>query len=150
MSIRNNTVGTTEITPVEMEVTKSMKQESRDFSRGRFKPKVQYCDRILQSPEAIAISVIAKDYGKSAKWLNKKLCDMGVQYKQGDVWLLYAKYADKGYTKTDTYMCVDSGGQDHSRIHTKWTQKGRLFLYDLLKANGVIPICEHEEEEIGA
>lgn len=116
----------------------------------KMKPKVQYCDRILQSPEAIAISVIAKDYGKSAKWLNKKLCDMGVQYKQGDVWLLYAEYADRGYTKTDTYMCVDSGGQDHSRIHTKWTQKGRLFLYDLLKANGVIPICEHEEEEIGA
>lgn len=114
------------------------------------KPKVQYCDRILQSPEAIAISVIAKDYGKSAKWLNKKLCDMGVQYKQGDVWLLYAKYADKGYTKTDTYMCVDSDGQDHSRVHTKWTQKGRMFLYDLLKANGIIPICEQEEEEIGA
>lgn len=114
------------------------------------KPKVQYCDRILQSPEAIAISVIAKDYGKSAQWLNKKLRDMGVQYKQGDVWLLYAEYADRGYTKTDTYMCVDSDGQDHSRIHTKWTQKGRLFLYDLLKSNGVIPICEHEEEEIGA
>lgn len=36
MSINNNTVGTTEMTPVETEVTKSEKQESRDFSRGRF------------------------------------------------------------------------------------------------------------------
>lgn len=114
------------------------------------KPKVQYCDRKLQSPEAIAISVIAKDYGKSAQWLNKKLRDMGVQYKQGDVWLLYAEYADRGYTKTDTYMCVDSDGRDHSRIHTKWTQKGRFFLYDLLKSNGVLPLCEQEAEEIGA
>lgn len=33
----NNTVGTTEITPVESEVTKTKKQESRDFGRRRFR-----------------------------------------------------------------------------------------------------------------
>lgn len=55
-------------------------------------------------------------------------------------------YKYRIYTKTDTYMCVDSDGQDHSRVHTKWTQKGRFFLYDLLKSNGVLPLCEQEEK----
>lgn len=114
------------------------------------RPKVTYYDVILNSPDAITMSVIAKDYGKSAKWLNKKLNELGVQFKQGDIWLLYAEHADKGYTKTETYTYVDSSDIKHSRVHTKWTQKGRFFLYDLLKSNGVLPLCEHEEEEIGA
>lgn len=113
-------------------------------------PKVTYYDVILNSPDAITVSVIAKDYGKSAKWLNKKLNELGVQFKQGDIWLLYAEHADKGYTKTETYTYVDSSDIKHSRVHTKWTQKGRFFLYDLLKSNGVLPLCEQEEEEIGA
>lgn len=110
------------------------------------RPKVTYYDVILKSPDAITMSVIAKDYGKSAKWLNKKLNELGVQFKQGDIWLLYAEYADKGYTKTETYTYVDSNDIKHSRVHTKWTQKGRFFLYDLLKSNGVLPLCEQEEE----
>lgn len=114
------------------------------------RPKVTYYDVILNSPDAITMSVIAKDYGKSAKWLNKKLNELGVQFKQGDIWLLYAEHADKGYTKTETYTYVDSSDIKHSRVHTKWTQKGRFFLYDLLKSNGVLPLCEQEEEEIGA
>lgn len=114
------------------------------------RPKVTYYDVILNSPDAITMSVIAKDYGKSAKWLNKKLNELGVQFKQGDIWLLYAEHADKGYTKTETYTYVDSSDIKHSRVHTKWTQKGRIFLYDLLKSNGVLPLCEQEEEEIGA
>lgn len=114
------------------------------------RPKVTYYDVILNSPDAITMPVIAKDYGKSAKWLNKKLNELGVQFKQGDIWLLYAEHADKGYTKTETYTYVDSSDIKHSRVHTKWTQKGRFFLYDLLKSNGVLPLCEQEEEEIGA
>ena len=114
------------------------------------RPKVTYYDVILNSPDAITMSVIAKDYGKSAKWLNKKLNELGVQFKQGDIWLLYAEHADKGYTKTETYTYVDSSDIKHSRVHTKWTQKGRFFLYDLLKSNGVLPLCEQEEEEVGA
>lgn len=114
------------------------------------RPKVTYYDVILKSPDAITMSVIAKDYGKSAKWLNKKLNELGVQFKQGDIWLLYAEHADKGYTKTETYTYVDSNDIKHSKVHTKWTQKGRFFLYDLLKSNGVLPLCEQEEREISA
>lgn len=85
------------------------------------KPKVTYYDIVLQCPDTIAISVIAKDYGKSAKWMNNYLNTKGIQYKQGDVWLLYQKYAEKGYTKTKTIVYDGVDANNHSKIHTYWT-----------------------------
>lgn len=90
----------------------------------------------------MAISKIAKDYGKSAQWLNQLLYDKRVQYKQGKVWLLYQKYADKGYTQTKTDTFADANGMQHSSVRTCWTQKGRLFIYDLLKQDGILPLIE--------
>lgn len=105
-------------------------------------PKASYYDLILQNKNLIPISVIAKDYGMSAKTMNKKLHELGVQYKQGDIWLLYAKYQDKGYTQTTTHV-IDA---DKARVSTKWTQKGRLFIYALLKNEGILPIIERDQE----
>lgn len=67
------------------------------------KPKATYYDKVLKSEGLMPISTIAKDYGKSAVWLNRWLHNHGIQYKQGDIWLLYQKYADKGYVKSKTY-----------------------------------------------
>ncbi len=108
-------------------------------------PKASYYDVILNCTDAISISVIAKDYGKSARWLNEYLHDKGVQYKQGDVWLLYQKYADKGYTCTKTHSYNGNDGKQHSKVHTYWTQKGRIFIYELLKADGILPLIEREK-----
>ena len=107
------------------------------------KPKATYYDLILQNKSLISVTQIAKDYGMGAPTLNKKLHELGVQYKQGQIWLLYAKYQDKGYTQT--YMhTVDS---ETSKPHTKWTQKGRLFIYELLKRHGIVPMIEREYKE---
>ncbi|WP_431808761.1 phage antirepressor KilAC domain-containing protein [Lysinibacillus sphaericus] len=107
-------------------------------------PKATYYDLILQNKSLLSTSVIAKDYGMSAITLNKKLHELGVQYKQGDIWLLYAKYQDKGYTQT--YMhAIDA---EKSKPHTKWTQQGRLFIYDLLKGEGIVPTIERDYEEV--
>lgn len=105
-------------------------------------PKVTYYDIVLQCTDTIPISVIAKDYGKSAKWMNHYLYTKGIQYKQGDVWLLYQKYAEKGYTKTKTIVCDTLYTNNHVKIHTYWTQKGRLFIYDLMKSDGILPLIE--------
>lgn len=104
-------------------------------------PKASYYDMVLQNKSLLSVSKIAKDYGMSAIKLNKLLYELGVQYKQGDIWLLYAKYQDKGYTQTTTHV-IDA---DRSRVSTKWTQKGRLFIYDLLKREGIFPVIEREE-----
>lgn len=105
-------------------------------------PKASYYDVVLNCKDLMSITEIAKDYGKSAKWLNNYLHEKGIQFKQAGIWLLYAKYADKGYTSTKTQTYNGYDGTVHSKVHTYWTQAGRLFLYDLLKADGILPIVE--------
>lgn len=55
------------------------------------KPKASYYDLVLNCPDLLSTSVIAKDYGKSAKWLNAYLHEHGIQFKQGGIWLLYSE-----------------------------------------------------------
>ena len=108
-------------------------------------PKASYYDVILNCPDLLSVTKIAKDYGKSAIWLNNYLHDKGVQFKQGDIWLLYQKYAEQGYTSTKTHSYNGDDGQQHSKVNTYWTQKGRLFIYDLLKTDGIVPVIERSE-----
>ena len=108
------------------------------------KPKATYYDVVLKCKDAVNISVIAKDYGWSGIRMNEYLHDKGIQFKQSDTWLLYQKHADKGYTRTNTHVYEDSNGFEHTKVHTKWTQKGRLFIYEQLKADGIYPQIELE------
>ena len=105
-------------------------------------PKASYYDMILQCKDLIATTVIAKDYGMSAKKFNAMLHDMGIQFKQGSTWVLYSDYQGKGYLKTKTHNYADTEGVQHSKEHSYWTQKGRLFLYDFLKQRGILPLIE--------
>ena len=109
---------------------------------GELKPKADYTDDILQNKGLVTISQIAKDYGMSGKALNKLLSDYGIQYKQSGQWLLYSKYHDKGYTHSNTIQITRSDGRPDIKMETKWTQKGRLFLYNTLKAIGIEPLIE--------
>ena len=108
------------------------------------KPKVSYYDIVLNCKDLLSMRAIAKDYGKSAQWMNNFLHDLGVQFKQSDIWLLYQKYAEEGYTSTKTHNYLGTDGANHSNVHTYWTQKGRLFIYDLMKQNGIYPLIEQE------
>lgn len=105
-------------------------------------PKASYYDVVLNCKDLLSITEIAKDYGKSAKWLNNYLHDNKVQFKQGNIWLLYQNHAEKGYTNTKTQTFNGKDGKVHTKVHTYWTQKGRLFIYDLLKRQGIVPIIE--------
>lgn len=109
------------------------------------KPKASYYDVVLNCKDLISTSAIAKDYGKSAIWMNRYLHEKGIQFKQGNIWLLYQKHAEKGYTSTKTHKYLGSNGENRTKVHTYWTQKGRLFIYDLLKADSILPMMEQEE-----
>lgn len=108
------------------------------------KPKADYTDRILKSKSLVTITQIAKDYGMSGTEMNKLLHELGVQYKQGKQWLLYRKYQSMGYTHSETVEFTRKDGTDDVNMITKWRQKGRLFLYSLLKENGLLPLIEKE------
>lgn len=122
----------------------ALETAQKDQIIGELKPLADYCDLILKSKGTVAISLIAKDYGMSARGMNKLLHELGVQYRQGETWLLYAKYQAKGYTHSKTFDYEDSNGRPQVRLNTEWTQKGRIFLYHLLKDNGYLPLIEQD------
>ena len=109
---------------------------------GELKPKVDYLDTILKNKSIMTVTAIAKDYGMSAKQFNKKLHELGVQFKQSEQWFLYKQYHNCGYTHSKTTEITHKDGTKELKLNTEWTQKGRLFLYELLKKNGLVPVIE--------
>lgn len=104
--------------------------------------KADYCDVILANKSLVTITQIAKDYGMSGKAMNQLLHEKGVIYKQGSIWVLYAKYQKTGWTQSETKMITTRDGMEKAVLNTKWTQKGRLGLYELLKRDGILPLIE--------
>jgi len=101
-------------------------------------PKAHYFDLVLRCENTIQTSILAKDYGLSTIRFNALLHEIGVQFRIGDTWLLYQKYTGNGYTKSKTFYVKGK----IAKISTHWTQKGRKFLYDKLKAEGILPVAE--------
>ena len=109
---------------------------------GELKPRADYTDKILKNSGLVTMTQIAKDYGMTGQAMNKLLHDLGIQYKQSNQWFLYSKYHNLGYTHSETVDITRSDDRADVSMHTKWTQKGRLFLYNILKENGIVPVIE--------
>lgn len=120
----------------------SLENKIKTQQINELKPKADYTDRILKTTDLMTTTQIAKDYGMSAKQFNALLHDYKVQFKQNGQWLLYSQYQSKGYTSSETVEFDRSDGTVGVRLNTKWTQKGRLFLYGLLKKHDVVPTIE--------
>ena len=115
----------------------------RDQLIGELKPKADYVDWILNNPGLVTITQIAKDYGMSGQAMNRQLYELEIQYKQSGQWLLYRKHHGMGYTHSETIAFNRSDGREDTKMETKWTQKGRLFIYELLKEKAeLLPVIE--------
>lgn len=119
--------------------------KQKDQLIGELKPRADYTDNILKNTGLVTITQISKDYGMTAQEMNALLHELKIQYKQSYQWLLYANHHNKGYTHSETIPIVRTDGRKDIKMNTKWTQKGRLFLYNLLKDNDVLPTIEHKE-----
>lgn len=107
--------------------------------------QARYLDVIIESKGALRVTQIAADYGMSANKFNKTLAELGVQHKVNQQWILYKKHMGKGYTDSHTFDYQDKNGHTRANVTTTWTQKGRLFLYELLKDNGILPLIEQDD-----
>lgn len=101
----------------------------------------EYLRRIRSSKSLVTITQISKDYGMSGQAMNELLHELRVQYRQNGQWLLYSRYQDQGYTQSSTLL-IEHENTDEAKMHTMWTQQGRLFLYTLLRENGILPVIE--------
>ena len=106
---------------------------------GELKPKADYTDLILKNRSLVTITQIAKDYGMSGQAMNKILHSLGIIYNQSGQWLLYSRHQARGYTHSETVSITHADGREAVKMNTKWTQKGRLFLYDTLKKEDIVP-----------
>ena len=113
-----------------------------DTAVNNMKPKVSYVDNILQCKDTINVTQIAQDYGMSAKAFNILLRNLKIQHKVGQIWIVYGKYLAKGYVQSETFTYAKADGTQGVRTFTKWSQRGRLFLYDTLKSHNIIPLIE--------
>lgn len=127
---------------LKLETTVSMQSQQI----AELKPRADYTDRILKNRGLVTISQIAKDYGMSAVTMNRKLHELGIQYKQSGQWLLYSRYQNKGYTHSETIQITRADGREDVTMQTKWTQKGRLFIYGRMKSVGILPMIERDFE----
>ena len=125
----------------ELEVQNNKLQSELD----EMKPKADYVDVMLANKGLISTTAIAKNYGESAKKFNLRLKDLGIIFKQGKVWLPYAKYHTKGYVHIEPHPITHKNGMPDVSLHTKWTVKGHFFLYEILKDNGILPLIERED-----
>lgn len=115
-----------------------------------FKPIKEYVDLILQSDGTVTTTQIAADYGLSAKKLNKILNEEKIQHKVNDQWILYSNMMNKGYTKSETMDITRSDGRVEVKMYTRWTQKGRLKIHEILTNLGFISNYDKEQQKLFA
>ena len=106
------------------------------------KPLTDYARTILSSTQTVTITQIAQDYGMTPVVMNQLLFKLHIQHKVGGQWILYIPYLNKGYVQSFSSYFVKSDGEVQVKLHTRWTQSGRLFLYEELKKAGVLPLIE--------
>ena len=116
--------------------------EAKDKQIAVLEEQTEYTRTILNSPSTVLVTQIAQDYGFGAKMFNAILRNLKIQRKVGSQWILYAKYLKKGYVQSHTHEFTHKDGRKDVALTTKWTQKGRLFLYTLLKKHGYLPLIE--------
>lgn len=118
------------------------KNEALEVELKETKPKAEYYDLMLANKGLITTNSIAKNYGMSAQAFNRLLNKLKVIYKQGKTWLPYAKYQTNNYVQLEPFSFVNSSGHDDVKMTTKWTMKGHIFLYELLKKHDILPLIE--------
>lgn len=126
---------------------KQLKLENKNLSiqLEESNKKVSYLDIILGTPDVLATTQIAADYGYSAVKFNQILHRLGIQHKVNSQWILYRVYMGKGYVTSKLFTYKDTKGRDRSKTTTYWTQKGRKLIYDVLREDNILPLIERDD-----
>lgn len=130
----------------ERDKSKALEEENEQQRQliAEYQPIKQYVDTILSSNETLTVTQIAADYDISARKLNQILREEGIQHNVNGQWILYREHMEKGYTKSKTVSFVRYDGTPGTKLHTQWTQKGRLMIHELLTKHGIVAVMDRE------
>lgn len=106
--------------------------ERRDAEIARLTPRAEYAEHVLDSVSCFTTTQVAKELHMTGRELNRILCERGIQYPQSGQYLLYAKYARRGYAQNRTHTYRDLMGAVHTTSSLVWTERGKRFIHDLL------------------
>ena len=106
--------------------------QHRDEEIARLKPRADYADSVLDSINCITTTQLAKELGMTAQELNRRLCELRIQYWQSGQYMLYADYARMGFAKSRTSKHVLKHGMVMTEVYLVWTERGRSFIHQLL------------------
>ena len=106
--------------------------QRRDEQIAKLQPRADYADDVLNSVSCFTTTQLAKELDMSAQELNRRLCELRIQYWQSGQYLLYADYARQGYAKNRTHSHKSLNGDLHTHTYLVWTERGRDFIHQLL------------------
>ena len=106
--------------------------QRRDEQIAKLQPRADYADHVLNSVSCFTTTQLAKELDMSAQELNRRLCELRIQYWQSGQYLLYADYARQGYAKNRTHSHKSLNGDLHTHTYLVWTERGRDFIHQLL------------------
>ena len=98
----------------------------------KLQPRADYADEVLDSITCVTTTQLAKELGMSAQELNRRLCEMRIQYWQSGQYMLYAEFARQGFAKSRTHKRTLKHGMVLTEMYLVWTERGREFIHRLL------------------
>ena len=104
----------------------------RDEQIAQLQPRADYADHVLDSINCITTTQLAKELSMTVQQLNRRLCEMHIQYWQSGQYMLYADYARQGFAKSRTRVHTVRDGIVLTETYLVWTERGREFIHRLL------------------
>jgi prophage antirepressor-like protein len=117
-----------------LEIVKNTLQQ-RNEEIAKLKPKADYVDEVLDSITCVTTTQLAKELGMTAQELNRRLCEMRIQYWQSGQYMLYADFARQGLARSRTRKHTLKHGMVLTEMYLVWTERGRDFIHRLFNKN---------------
>ena len=102
----------------------------KDIEIEKMSPKAKYTDEVLLSESTYTMTQVAKEFGMGANAFSEFLFKKKIIYRQSGMWMMFAKYDDKGYSAVRTKKIENGKGSVITSSYLVCTEKGRMFLHN--------------------
>ena len=95
--------------------------------------KAEHLDNVMLCSQCYTMTQVAKELDMSVHDLTSKLLEMRIIFRQSGQYMLYADYSRLGLARNRTSDKDINGTVKVFPPYLVWTEKGRIFLHNLMK-----------------